>query len=62
MEYVYKISGLKSSVVFTDFQSEVELTIEAKDKKIREAADNIRQYLADNFLTADRITLIRIKL
>ncbi|MES2060232.1 MAG: hypothetical protein V4438_04345 [Patescibacteria group bacterium] len=59
-KFVYKVSGLKGSVVYTDFQSEVEITIEAK--KISEATDKIRQYFADNFLQANQIVLIKIAL
>lgn len=59
--FTYKIVGLKGEVVFTDFLSEG-ITVEIKAKKISEATDAIRQYLADNFLKCDHIVLQKIEL
>ena len=59
MTYKYKVSGLKGSVVYTDFQDNVSVEIAAK--KISEATEKIRQYLTDNFLHTDKIVLTSIK-
>ena len=58
-KFTYKVSGLKGSVVFTDFLTEIEITIEAE--KISTATDKLRQYFADNFLSCDKIVLIKIE-
>lgn len=58
--FYYKVNGVKGSILSTRFMSDLEVEIEAE--KISEATENIEQYLANNFLKADGITLLKIKL
>ncbi len=58
--FYYKVSGVKGSILSTRFMSDLDVEIEAE--KISEATENIEQYLAQNFLKADGITLLKIKL
>ena len=49
------LSGLTGSVVYTDFLPDVSLEI--KCDRISEVGDKVHEWLADNFLKVNKITI-----
>jgi len=58
--FTYKVSGLKGSVVYTDFVEAIEIQI--KSDKISKATEELKNYFAQQFLTADKILLVKIEI
>lgn len=58
MLFKYYVSNITGTVIGTDFQNPLTVTIKAK--KISESASEIKQFLTDNFLKAESISLQEI--
>lgn len=60
-KFIYKVSGISSTITHTEFE-EPAITIEIRAKTISEATENIKQYLAHNYLKCDHFTLQKIEM
>lgn len=58
--FTFKVYGISGSVVYADFGPDG-ITVEIQADTVSQAADNIRDYLAKNYLKCSKVVLEKIE-